>query len=400
MRSANVLAALSVLAACAPVAAADDPRVLRVIDAWKKRQTAVKVVRYEVEGTTHTTEAGVRTFMEGTAPPTGGRTHLHKWNWLIDFPNNRYRFELMTSAPERQTGRPLVTEAKTTYYDGSVKMLLWGAFGTPLPQSARPSFPWSDYTLIEGDLRQDYYSFVGTYTPPFIAHGSPTTSRTPFLRPGRMTCAIEPQELRVQGEGVIDGAKCLVLRTQDPDGPNRGTKDFWVDLARDAAVVRENCYPGYTNKPPSEWNQQTNYRYQRVAGRWLSAGWTTTLYWSPGQVGQVEEMQIKRIECEPAVSDADFRLHPEPGQLVAKYYAAPGEWERARVYDESRVEKTPYYRISSAGSWVRVWFVNGVEVSGRLLWGTPAALVALVVAVWFLRYRRSVRRPAEVRSGG
>jgi hypothetical protein len=86
-------------------------------------------------------------------------------------------------------------------------------------------------------------------------------------------------------------------------------EEYWVDTARDSAVVR---HITYSNSKPI--NDMT-VRYNKSAHGWLPSSWRWTVYLQ-GRTLYTEDMRVEQFTPDPAVTDADFQMGIEPGMVV------------------------------------------------------------------------------------
>lgn len=346
---------------------ARDPRLDKVLADWQRRQERVKTVRYRVEGQ-HIFPRGAFSASAGGAvkPPQDIACDV-KRTLLLDFATNRHRIE------EDQPQYFVATERFESYsrlftFDGAMVMQKF------LPPLADKSQPPADINVLVGNTRR--LNIDSHHWPLFAGHGVVVTDGTAVIVPGKLRPQGDTSEWLVHGNGVVAQRPCLVIRSQARRMSSVDFEEFWVDVERDSALVRQVHYSN--GKPAMEFNVQ----YQQTAAGWLAEQWRMVL--SDAQAGKTifeERMAVTELEIDPVVVDSDFRVPIEPGMLIDKRLVTA---EGPAASDASQ----NYFRVATNGRWEEVTFATGGERKvwkyGWIGWlaGTIAAATLLL---WLLR---------------
>lgn len=358
-----------------------DPQVERVFADWKKRQTLAKSVLYRVRGE--------RIEPKGSWPDQIGRpsgnlpakdiVSTSRRSVLLDFSTSRYRLEKEEELYHPGTDK-LYPYVQTRVFDGiHVKSYRPRERNTHPDSGVGPTDP--ELGIGKGDLTR--LALESVNWPLFVGHGSVPSKHRPVLLT-KLTVLPDPTLFYVHGRGVHQGRPSLVLRTHSR--PSGSYEEFWVDPARDSAIVRQLWY--VTNKPCTD----LDIAYDNPVHRWLPSKWTFTERDNgTGKTTLVERMRVEAVTLDPQVDNAAFQIQERPGMLVAHITheppAAPGEFP-----PES---KEQFYRIKEEGTIQEVVIEKGVvrEVpSFRWFWWLLALVPAIGLGIWLLLRRRTVTR--------
>jgi hypothetical protein len=193
---------------------------------------------------------------------------------------------------------------------------------------------------------------------------------------------LEAKDFFVHGQGMHEGRPCLVVRTFPHETfTETFYEEYWVDLERDGAIVRNS---GYRNEK-AFWDRQVTW--QQTPHGWVPLRWTCTA-WNPGgRILNVSRMEVVDFEADPAVTGDDFRVAIEPGMRVKE--TAIGK--TGKLTDDVVKE----FRVRADGGWNEI--VNGVERPVRswalYWWGGALAVLAGILALWHLRRRARRQTP-------
>jgi hypothetical protein len=379
-RALVVVSAWCVLALAAPPAQADppDPRVAKIVEAWAKRQTKFDSVRYVVSGQT--------TYVKGTAtdeqsrpltPPKPSRDFVGKVEWkvLLDFATHRDRWE--------------VDEEGFLYNEEKLERVLrLNVCDGKVAQNSRPRLPGTenddapanyanlDMSIVRGNLST--ILFEAGSLPLFHGHGIvPTTEDRVYA--GHLRRSISPESFYIHGTGVHEGRPCLVLRTEAIRTSAQSFHEFWVDEAREAAIVR---YAYYTNG-----NVDENYdvRYQDTPDGWMPASWTFTVFLRQ-KTHTIKQLRVLSREVSPPLKDQDFRLEVLPWMRVrqVQFGESPNPLVSPPIQGDTM-------QVAGAG----FGGLGAAEKSGwsRLVPWFGAALAAAAAVAGLLLYRARKARP-------
>jgi hypothetical protein len=375
-----------VLAAATPVRAQPrDDRLDRVLAAWQQRQHALQGVRYTVTGTDVRAKGSITDHMGEPLPqpePPEDVSQPQEFKLLLDFTEKRFRLEL-TQQMYMSSFKQLGPRASTTVFDSKELFTL-----RPRSANSNASVPWGGFDVMIGrNMNAAKGTLAGTITaslgPLLCAHGLvPGLTRQPDF-----DMKLEAKDFYVHGQGVQDGTPCVVVRTIPHETFYDTTFDeYWVDLERDGAIVRNTVYRN--EKPLTD----VGISWQPAAHGWVPLHWTGTLWNYSGHILNVSRMEVVDFEADPAVTAADFRVAIEPGMDILETTIG----NSGRVSDDRR----KIFRVRADGGWNEV--VNGVEIPSRswtpYYWGGALAAVVLGLALWHLR-RKSRRQTPPPTSG-
>lgn len=285
-----------------------DPRLAKVLADWQKRQNAVRSVRYEVRGEHHVPKGSanalpLNSFVRGLPrdqpiPPKDlvGEVSL---TLFLDFEKGRHRSRLQVPQYHLNSGKfvPLVKEST---FDGSVAK---GA----LPREQNPGLGKTtpEFSVASGNMKTE--EFRTDYLPIFFGHGRIYAVFEPII-PGKLRNKPDPDYLYVHGTGVQDGRTCLIVRTQSLKRNTTSFNEYWVDTARESAILRE---VSYSNDKPMH---DITIRYHKSSAGWLPESWHLRVY--SGSLLYSDNMRVEKLDLDPPIKDADFQMEIKPGMIV------------------------------------------------------------------------------------
>lgn len=322
---------LGLLPVISAQAQATDPQLQKILDDWKKRQSGMDSVRYEVTGH-HTTLKGTRRMPgqpRGQLFPEQDVTCEIRWKVLFDFRTGRYRREVREDLYDFTLKKTSPT-LRLDVFNGSVIKA-----GAPREQNeavfSRQPDKHIDFVVIDGNMQGA--PFAVEFMPLFFGHGIIRVTGNEVV-PGKLRTQVDANHLHVHGEAIHDGRPCLVLRTQTLSLTNTSVDEFWVDLARDSAIIR---YVTYAGKHPF---LDIHLKYDQVSGRSLPQQWTLTHYRGTAP-SLIYRMRVTKLEVNPPASAEDFEIEAKPSSRIEE-----------RTYGES-----PSPLVSPTAS-VRVFELN------------------------------------------
>ncbi len=288
-------------------AQAPDPRLEKVFADWRQRRERIASVRYSVRGK-HVIPKGSLTALVGgksDVPPQDVTCNIQR-TLSLDFGKGRHRLEVNDQEYDQQTGK-FSASVWTMMFDGVV---LKGITPRAVPAGDGGSSRGSaaDVRVYTGDLQPA--AFEAIHWPLFVGHGIVVANRDELI-PGKwLNVRPDINLFVVHGQGVHAGRSCLVLRTQ-PRGQSTAFEEFWVDTARNSAIVRQVQYSrgrAFTDMDCS---------YEQTPHGWLVAGWTFTLRdVNDGKTVFTERIRVEERAVNPVLTDADFQAEESPGLLV------------------------------------------------------------------------------------
>lgn len=351
----------------------------KVLADWQKRQKYVDRIRYRIQGE-HVTPKGSGTDDVGrplgpNVPPRD-MAGEERWMFLLDFTTGRYRIEINEQVWHQRSGK-FIPYAAVVAFDGS---RVWSA----MPREANPTMSpkQPELIIISGNLRG--VPFRHEHVPVAFAHGLIRTIEDEVTPADGLRKRVNPDYFYVHGRGVHAGRPCLVVRTQTLKLGTTSYDEFWVDPARDSAVVR---YVMYT-RGNTVFND-IHINYQQTPRGWLLQGWTFTSLDGRGRPDVIYRMRVQERTIDPPVSDADFRLEARPGMLIEEREYLEPKTDRPLVDPESKVK---LYRLGEEGEREEVPDPYGrpqpAEPRNWLPWLAAGLVAAAGGAAWFLRSRR------------
>ncbi len=366
-----------------------DPRLDKVFADWKKRQERARAVRYRVSGKATLPKGSLsladteRRFPKET-PPRDIVTPLRR-TMLLDFTTNRHRLETVGLEYHADTDK-VYPRVVTRLFDGTaIKAWRPRELNTHPITGVRPTEP--EIGVGKGHIGAGA-GFEMSLLPFFVGHGTVMWRGGPVI-PGKLKGQPDRDLVYVHGAAVHQGRPCLVLRTQAVRRLSTSFDEFWVDPARESAIVRQFWMADKVAYVDFD------IEYQATADGWLPLRWVCTQR-DPGsgKTAWIEQLRVEEVRLDPPVSDADFDIEEQPGMLVDHATYAPpkaGTW-----WDAPEPERT-LYRIDEGGQRHEVLIEDGVERRrGSRSWWLATALIPLVaLSVWLL-YRRKKSRGRSV----
>jgi hypothetical protein len=288
---------------------APDPRIIKILSDWEKRQNNLAAIKYEIQGEL-VTPKGTATDDFGKllvpATPSMDISCPLKGVYLFHFSSGRFRIEI-SQQRYSSTAQQFYPSVKNVAFNGSVvKVAAPREANSNAIHSPPPEAP--DVAIFTGNLRG--FQFEREYYPLFFAHGIVPTAEQQIAT-GRFKEKLNANYLHVHGRSVHAGRSCLVVRTETLQLATSSFEEFWVDEARESAVVRYSSFSG--NYPFTD----TVIEYAKSARGWLPKGWTHTNFNRSGAHLQWR-MRVENMTLEPSFADSDFDIEIEPGMRVQR----------------------------------------------------------------------------------
>jgi hypothetical protein len=138
------------------------------------------------------------------------------------------------------------------------------------------------------------------YDPIFFAAGV-VPARDTRIRPTALAPTNDIAAFSFGGSNIENGKRYEIVR--------EGNKEYWIDRARDSAIVKLILQQGI------QPTVTIDIDYQNTRAGWLPRKWTRNEFQN-GRVRMTEEVDVTRIELEPPITAADFVLEPTAGMRV------------------------------------------------------------------------------------
>lgn len=321
--TASVIAALVLVSWGTPAQPNEDPPqqiVAQILDDWQARQKKVHSIRYKLSGTWFHPKGK---FNGGYASPSelkllaakGGHVppkdiYLpHQVDVLLELDRNWARKELQWHVMHRGLAE-FVPHRTTHLFNGKMNK-------TYEPRESNtsnvytPSPEQPDLLISEGGGGSPVFFQVEDY-PIGWACGSV------YFRgmvPGSLRSPNKSDDIRFHGFGTIEKSECVILRTSISDPVTQVWREFWVDRARDSAILR--CI-GYFE---GRLDFQIDAKYRIQDGLQLPSSWRCT-YYESDSIYQEFDLRADEIVINPSVEESDFDVPLKPGMVVT--YPATG----------------------------------------------------------------------------
>jgi len=261
--------------------------------AWLRRYKATRNVRCIVSGS------------RLTPKDQYGGTEDHKTKlgrtWILDPQRNRFRIEHRSDL-FRTDKRKWYPDWDDIVLDGqNIKHHQAGITATRKE--------WAEQQP-EFHIHPKNYQFFEIFDCPIFlslgvrpAYG--TESDSTMKRP------LHSDTYKLHGQGTIDGRKCDILRTV-PQQPRVRTDEYWVDLERDAAILRWRQF----RNPEGIVDIECDIDYQKTPHGWNPAKFRTVCFGSNGKLVQENTVTVSAFSMNEELDEGLFRLEPKPGMYV------------------------------------------------------------------------------------
>lgn len=296
-------------------ARASDARLDKVLADWQQRQDRVKVIEYQVEGERKIPKGAYTdlqsVFKGPKAPkrvtPPEDMIGPVRFTLLLDFARERFRLDTSEFAFDLDTGHS-IRHVKAVAYNGSVWKSLSPKDKNPIMGDGAP-----EMAVLSGNMKNARFDV--RYYPIFFGHGRVCGVMDQIV-PGSLKRKPDPGSLHVHGTAVLDDRPCLVLRTQTLKMGGTGFCEYWVDTARESAIVRFVMYGG--DVPAGDMVIQ----YSKSAEGWLPDRWRWTNL-EHGKTMSEDRMHVTKVRIDPVLADSHFELEVKPGMIVEDLKSHP-----------------------------------------------------------------------------
>ncbi len=371
-----VLACLFATGCCWAVSARvlaqeEDPRITKIFADWKKRQDAIKVVRYKLEGKSVIPKGAiVDERMKPTGKPEADVEAKVSRMLLLDFSRGRLRFETDEPRYDSDTNK-LYPETTIKTFDGKT-----GKQWRPRELNTHPLTGLKP-TTAELGIGTGYMggtSLGMAWRPLFLGHGSVPCEGLSHITLEAFLVLPDGEYLYVHGEGVRQGRACWVLRTHARKMTTTAFTELWVDKGRDSAVLRHAYLMGGVPR------EEFDISYVKTTQGWMPEKWTYVArnLLNKGTIQRQETAAVVSMTVDAALEDADFDIEIQPRMLTAeiKYSEPPPGEPPYRGKSNTRL-----IRIEDDGTRHEVEIVDGVEKKIGTSWFHWTALLLVSAGV-------------------
>jgi len=350
-----------------------DPRLTKVFADWQDRQERLSTIRYRVHGeTVFAKGSGTDDHGQRMNPASPDRDVIGniQWEVLFDFSTQRHRWDKQEYS-YLYSLKKLIPKFMISVSNGKIAQ-------SHLPREKNASLAASpmeydaEMGITRGSLRA--VLFPAGSLPIFFGHGI-VPLPLDRLYAGHLRRTYDPELLHVHGTGVHAGRQCLVLRTDTLRTAVSSYHEFWVDVERQSAVVRDASY--VNDRVDNDYDVQ----YEKTSFGWMPLQWQNTVY-TNGKTHVIHRLHVDERQASPAVTDADFRIETKPGMKIrdVRYEDVPNP-----LVTTAPAENTTYV-VGEPGGLSEP--LKGAEKWPIWLAWIPGGLLAVCLAGWLLRRRR------------
>ncbi len=351
----------------------DDKLLARIVADWQKRQERIGHIRYVIQRE-NITPKGSFTDDNGQPrnPPIPTRDIVKKTDLhlLLDPSHKRFRLERDNDSDLNKGLR--VPRRTIIVLDGE-----WRKLEVPREGYVRPE---RDRDYREPDLyinknlgpNPSLGELDHDLAPILFAHGLVGSG----FAPPTFGEKLDPAKFHVHGHIRHGESLYVVLRCYSPrDKTRKSYAEYWVDVARDSAIVRHSLY--YDAIQRTDWD----ITYQPSPQGWLPLHWemATTRERFDHIPPNIRRLRVERYDLKPEIGSAHFTLAARPGMLVEEFDHA-----------EARVSPK-FFQVEFNGEWVET------DLSRKKMPRIPlrnwlvCAAVLLGCGLHYLRGRRGKR---------
>jgi hypothetical protein len=315
------------------------PTLSQIIRDWQARQRLAQVVECQVQGTQTITADRY-----GPQDPKEDITFPLKARCLLDFSQGRLRKELETYhnwyVIEEQEGE-FLPFYEIRVYDGREFAVARPREKNPLPTTLKGK----DQVEILYDTKDREMTFSFLDYPIFLGLGHISSEGKNWPVPGKLAIPLRQEDWILIGHRLWKERDCWIVRNR----ASRGQYEYWIDVARQSAVVR--CLDRVQGKI---W-RELDIDYQTTQWGWLPAGWRYIAYsFQKDRMDELTEVQVVKWMPHPKVTDADFQIALERGRVVEKY---EGKHRKALYRVGPKGELSPY-TAELPSTWKKYgWFI-------------------------------------------
>jgi hypothetical protein len=338
------------------------PVMEQVVIDWQHRQQRVRNIRYVLRGEALVPKGKVgEVLMQKRTVPEEDTKYEKKILLLLDFDSDRMRREVNGQTFDMQKGG-LVPYERTELFDGSLSKV----FMPRNPQN--PPELDADLYLIGRDQQGGVHFELGEF-PIFLAHGIVPTELKDTLvgsmtTPKHLLLPLKQGAFTIHGRGLRAARECLVLRTQG-DPQTRIVYEYWIDLARESAIVQMNSYIN------GMMDYTIEIDYQETPHGWLPISWVKRQntdkdpngvgIQSPAWIEQDCSYRVVELLANQDLQRDDFEIELKPGLIV-----------RDTHHDVYRVGNDGKTLIAITGKKGSIWqwlrYILAATLTLMLLW--------------------------------
>ncbi len=302
----------------------------KIVADWGKRRERISQIRYVMKGTrlwprgAFNTAPNLNPSSSQQNNPSQNVTAPVTRKLLLDFAGNRHRVEW--DHPEYDS-----LSTHRVYRIRCAEMCDGEVFYSSIAENSDPNLGKDrvkkhvDVLIERGLIPAGVFNFC--LLTLFPAHGLLIYNDIQ-VRPAALQPALRPADFTYHGQAVHGGRPCAIVR---PPPGVYGQYEFWVDVERDSAVVKQIVNP---DRPLST----IELTYRNTAKGWLPKAWSYSEY-DRESLRFSERVDVAEIDLSPRFSDEDFKLPLVPGMYVEDqtYYIDP----ETKEYKS----KSLYYRV-------------------------------------------------------
>ncbi|MEZ6058849.1 MAG: hypothetical protein R3C19_00645 [Planctomycetaceae bacterium] len=281
-----------------------DQRVMReVFDAWNQRQQIANRVYYELDCRTVIPKGAYSEAMgldpETDPDPVEDTVLKFTRRLYLDFDNGKSRSE--------KEGDDLIegmrrTACEIALCDGEHIQAYQPREKYENP--AAPGIPAVELMNHTPDGQFRAFFFDPVLYPIFCAHGIVQDDKHQIAPLPSLRHAIQESYFHYDRAVSVNGQELVVVRSVDH--PSQLTSEYWVDMARDAAIVRMLHLDS-----SGDIYKEVDIDYEDSDRGWFPSGWTD----SRGAQGSVETVKVANLEFNPDFSGIEFHIEPTPGMI-------------------------------------------------------------------------------------
>jgi hypothetical protein len=346
----------------------DDAIVKQVLDGWAKRRTAMKTVRYRVEGTMiHAKGSLTSQDVDTISPlvqaffPKEDVSFKKSMEYAFDFVQRR----------SRSVTRDFVLDLETAKF--APRYVVWTCDGNKTAKYApnlentseayTPHHNQNELTLYD---KSPQLMFATGSLPILLPHGFFVLYKGTIDELELFKRQYSPQSFGFHARGAEPEADFLILRSIPEAGASGVCHEITVDAKKDCAVVV------WKRISRNVVTSQSDIQYQSIQGHWLPASWRFDRFVNERGLAKFqygERMSVTSIEVDPELTKDDFLPNPRPGALTQQ----AGSKDKFKIGEDGRSLVPIAQAKTTWFAWHWVAFLCGIAI--------------LFLGFWFLRQR-------------
>jgi hypothetical protein len=294
----------------------DDAIVKQVLEGWAKRRTAMKTVRYTIEGTLLQAK-GSLTFPEDPEVPPLLRANFPP-NDITFAKTQQFTFDFTKGHSRRVISDRVLIQATGKFVP---RYVVWTCDGEkttrhePNDRNAsednKPSAKQVELVIYKQSPR---LMFTSDCIPILLAHGFPILYAGAFDERDLFKQRLSSIQFREHSRRQQDGRELYVLRSVPEVSTHGVYNEIVVDPSQDFAVR------SWSRVVDGLVSSQSSITYQNDHGYWLPKEWQFDYYHKIEHkrlFERSERMHVKNIEIETSVPASQFQPEMKPGTIVS-----------------------------------------------------------------------------------